>query len=234
MSSRIEQIIDEIEEYVDGCKFAALSNKNILVNKEELEELIAELRSKTPEEIKRYQKIISNKEAIMADAQSRAEDIITQAREQAAILVSEHQIYQEACVAAQHVIDDANEQAQNILDEATVESNNVRTSAIAYTDELLMNIQGILTNSVDTTRARYENLLSNLQAYLNIVTENRQQLMPQEEPAEEPVASAVEEAPAQEAPAAEEAVEIPAIPVEEAAADGDDDLEEIDLDEDDQ
>ena len=37
--SRIEQLIGEIEEYIDGCKFQPLSNTKILVNKEELEEL---------------------------------------------------------------------------------------------------------------------------------------------------------------------------------------------------
>ena len=56
MSSKMEQIIEEIEEYIDGCKFQPLSSTKIIVNKEELEELIAELRAKTPEEVKRYQK----------------------------------------------------------------------------------------------------------------------------------------------------------------------------------
>ena len=63
MSSRIEQLIDEIEDYIDGCKFQPLSKTNIIVNKEEIDELLRELRMKTPDEIKRYQKIISNKEA---------------------------------------------------------------------------------------------------------------------------------------------------------------------------
>ena len=54
MTSRIEQIISEIEEYVDSCKFQPLSNTKIIVNKEELEELLTELRMKTPDEIKRY------------------------------------------------------------------------------------------------------------------------------------------------------------------------------------
>ena len=62
MSSRIEQIIGEIEEYVDSCKFQPLSTTKIVVNKEEIEELLRELRLKTPDEIKRYQKII-NKDA---------------------------------------------------------------------------------------------------------------------------------------------------------------------------
>ena len=40
MSSRIEQIIEEIEEYIDrDCKFQPLSSTKIVVNKEELEEL---------------------------------------------------------------------------------------------------------------------------------------------------------------------------------------------------
>ena len=47
MSSRIEQIIEEIEEYVDSCKFQPLSSTKIVVNKEELEELLRELRMKT-------------------------------------------------------------------------------------------------------------------------------------------------------------------------------------------
>ena len=61
MSSRMEQIIEEIEEYIDNCKYQPLSSTKIVVNKDELEELLTELKMKTPEEIKRYQKIISNK-----------------------------------------------------------------------------------------------------------------------------------------------------------------------------
>ena len=49
MSSKMEQIIDEIEEYIDSCKFTALSSTKIVVNKEEIEELIAELRTRTPD-----------------------------------------------------------------------------------------------------------------------------------------------------------------------------------------
>lgn len=76
MASRIEQIIEEIEEYIDNCKPQTFSTSNIIVNREQIEELLNELRVKTPEEIKRYQKIISNKEAILADAQSKADAII--------------------------------------------------------------------------------------------------------------------------------------------------------------
>ena len=96
MSSRIEQIIEEIEEYVDSCKFQPLSSTKIVVNKEELEELLRELRMKTPDEIKRYQKIISNKDAILADAQSKADAIIADAKTQAQQMVTESEVMQQA------------------------------------------------------------------------------------------------------------------------------------------
>lgn len=96
MSSRIEQIIEEIEEYVDSCKFQPLSSTKIVVNKEELEELLRELRMKTPDEIKRYQKIISNKDAILADAQSKADAIVAEAREKTQSMVTESEIMREA------------------------------------------------------------------------------------------------------------------------------------------
>ena len=68
--SRIEQLINEIEEYIDSCKFQPLSTSKIIVNKEELDELLVELRLRIPDEIKQYQKIISNKEAIRCSQQS--------------------------------------------------------------------------------------------------------------------------------------------------------------------
>ena len=73
MSSRIEQIIEEIEEYIDSCKFQPLSTTKIIVNKDQLDELLRELRMKTPDEIKRYQKIIANKDGRCA-GESRQSD----------------------------------------------------------------------------------------------------------------------------------------------------------------
>ena len=76
MSSRIEQIIEEIEEYIDrDCKFQPLSTTKIIVNKEHLDELLRELRMKTPDEIKRYQKIIANRDAILEAMRAFEKDL---------------------------------------------------------------------------------------------------------------------------------------------------------------
>lgn len=205
MSSRMEQIIEEIEEYIDSCKFAALSNNKILVNKEELEELISELRSKTPEEIKRYQKIISNKEAILADAQAKADQIIAQAQIQTNELVSEHQIMQQAYAQANEVVMIATKQAQEILDNAQNEANSLRMSAMAYTDGQLKSIEDVLTSAIDTSKARYDNLISSMQGFLDVVAANRAQLFPAQVEEELPKkSSSVQES-------AEEAEDVPTI-----------------------
>ena len=188
MSSKIEQVIDEIEEYLDTCKYVTFSSTNISVNKEEIEELIAELRSKTPEEIRRYQKIISNKEAILADAQQKADQIIAQAQIQTNELVSEHQIMQQAYAQANEVVMIATKQAQEILDNATNEANNIRLYAMSYTDDKLRSLEDILIHSIDTTKSRTENLVSSLQGYLDVVSANRAELFPADpEPEKKPV-----------------------------------------------
>ena len=140
MASKMEQIIDEIEEYIDGCKTYPLSSAKIIVNKDEIEELLSELRNKTPEEIKRYQKIISNKEAILADAQAKADAIIAQAQIKTDELINEHQIMQRAYAQANEVVMLATKQAQEILDNATNDANNIRMSAMQYTDDILGNL----------------------------------------------------------------------------------------------
>ena len=180
MSSKMEQIIEEIEDYIDSCKYQPFSSTNIVVNKEQIEELLAELRTRTPEEIKRYQKMISNKEAILADAQAKADQIIAQAQIQTTELVSEHQIMQQAYAQANEVVMIATKQAQEILDNATNEADSFRMGAMAYTDEQLHGIEDVLSNAIDTSRARYDNLITSLQGFLDVVSQNRSQLFPAE------------------------------------------------------
>jgi cell division septum initiation protein DivIVA len=181
MSSKIEQIIEEIEEYINSCKYQTLSNTKIVVNKEEIDELLTELRLKTPDEIKRYQKIINNKEAILADAQAKADAIIAQATVHTNELINEHEIMQQAYSQANEVVLIATNQAQDILDKATIDANNIRYGAIQYTDDMLANLQAIISHSMTTSSAKFESFANSLQECYDIVNANRVELVPQEE-----------------------------------------------------
>lgn len=185
MASRIEQVIEEIEDYIDGCKTQTFNSANIVVNKEQMEELLSELRTKIPEEIKRYQKIISNKEAILADAQTKADAIIAQAQVKTDELVSEHQIMQQAYAQANEVVMIATKQAQEILDNATNDANNIRMGAMQYTDDILKNLENTISHSMETSKSRHDSYMSSLQGFLDVVTANRAELNPiADEPAE--------------------------------------------------
>lgn len=186
MSSRIEQIIEEIEEYVDSCKYQPLSTTKIVVNKEEIEELLRELRLKTPDEIKRYQKIISNKEAILADAQAKADAVIAETKTQVQDMVKESEVMQQAYAQANEIVNSANQQAQAIIDSATADANNLRLSAISYTDEMMANLEQLIHGTMENANARYNELAQtynafaqSLQSAADVVSENRSELAPQ-------------------------------------------------------
>ena len=178
MTSRIEQIIEEIEEYIDGCNYSPLSKKNIVVNKEEIEELLRELRMKTPDEIKRYQKILANKDAILADAQAKAEAIVNQANIQLNELISEQEIMKQAYAQANAVVEAATAQAQEILNSAAADANEIRMGAMQYTDSMLANMQSIIQNTMESYNSRYASLLNSLNGYYDMIAENRQELAP--------------------------------------------------------
>ena len=192
MSSRIEQLIDEIEEYIDNCKYKAFSTDIIMVNKAEIDELLRELRMKTPEEIKRYQKIISNKEAILNDAKQKAQELIDNATVQTNELISEHQIMQQAYEQANEIVELATKQAQEILDNATTEANGVKAAAMQYTDDILANLGNIITHSIEVSTNDYNTMLANLRQIDSIVSANRAELNPVEE--EVPASDTAEEA----------------------------------------
>ena len=180
MSSKIEQIIEEIEDYIESCKFQPLSSTRIIINKEEIMELIAELRQRTPEEVKRYQKMISNKEAILADAHAKADTIISQAQFQKNELVKEHEIMQQAYAQANEVVTIAQKQAQDIMDQATNDANEIRLGAIGYADSLLNSIEELLNGSQSIFKTNFAQLSANMERMLEIVAANRAELAPSE------------------------------------------------------
>lgn len=207
MSSRIEQLIDELEEYIEGCKPKFMSNSEIIVNKDEIDDLLRELRMKTPDEIKRYQKIISNKEAILNDARAKAQALIDdatnrskalidQTEAQTTALLSEHAVMQQAHAQADQVITQAVQQAQGILDKATLEANELRIQAAQYTEDRLAELEALMTSSIQAATANYENLLGTLGQYRDVIQENRKAFHPVEETVEEELP--LEESPAEE------------------------------------
>lgn len=181
MTSRIEQLIDELDEYIENCKPKFMSSSEIIVNKDEIEELIRELRLKTPDEIRRYQKIISNKDAILNDARAKAQALIDEATVHTNELVSEHEIMQQAYDQANGIVATAARQAQEILDKATMEANELRTQASRYTEDRLAELESIVLGVLQSSSSTYETLLGSLEQYRDLIQSNIRAMHPSEE-----------------------------------------------------
>lgn len=174
--SKIEKMIDEIEEYIENCKSPVFQSGKIICDKEEMEELLAELKKSAPEEIAQVRKIVANKDAILNDAKQKAELIIKDAANQTTQILSEHQIMLQAYEQADEIVASATGQAQQILDKATIEANQVRDAAMAYTDKIMADIENLLIATMEANSERFEGLQGSLDHYYQIVRSNRSEL----------------------------------------------------------
>lgn len=175
-ASRIEQLIEDIYEFVESCRMQPLSSTKVIVPKDELYDLLDELRLRTPDEIKRYQKIISNRDAIIADAEEKAETIIRQSREKAKELLNEHEIMQQAYYQANEMIMQASEEADRLRREAAEESEQIRTGALAYSNDVLTEVERVLANAYETAASKYDNFIDSLKNNLEIIHNNKKEL----------------------------------------------------------
>ncbi|MDF2589852.1 MAG: hypothetical protein K0S41_3693 [Anaerocolumna sp.] len=174
--SRIEQLIEDIYEFVESCRMQPLSTTKVIVPKDELYDLLDELRLRTPDEIKRYQKIIANRDAIIADAEEKAASIMAEAGEKAHSLINDHEIMQQAYYQANELVSKAAADADKIITEANQDANQIRTGALAYTEEMLTDVENILSNAYESTKSRYDGLLNSLKGNLDIVVNNKREL----------------------------------------------------------
>ena len=176
MANRIEQVIGDIEEYIDGCKMAAFSNTKIIVDRPQIEEYLDELRQYTPEEVKKYQRMLNNRDKIISDAKQKAQDIEERAQAYADKLVSENNITKMAYDKSAEILNDANAQAKSIVETAQSDATTIRTGAFSYTNEMLRNVLSIISGSVDDAQEKYRALISSLSEHQAIVSNNLREL----------------------------------------------------------
>ena len=183
-TKRIEQLIDEIFEFVESCKPSTFSSSKVVVPKEELYDLLDELRLKVPEEIKRCQKMIANRDAIMADAEDKAAAIEQAARAQAQMLVNENEITQQAYYQANEMVRQATEHAEGLIMQAQEEAQQIRQGALGYTNDMLGRVEHVLASVYEVTKNRSDSMLESIRQNLEIVTANRRELNGEADPQE--------------------------------------------------
>ncbi|HHT98276.1 MAG TPA: ATPase [Clostridiales bacterium] len=185
-TTRIEQLIEDIYEFIESCRMQPLSTTKVIVPKDELYDLLDELRLRTPDEVKRYQKIIANRDAILEDAHAKAEMILQEAKENARDIINDHDITQQAYFQANEMVMQASEKAEKIRTESENDSNQIVLGALSYSNDVLSNMEKNLSIAYETSRAQYEGFINVLKENLEIVTKNRSEIEQQLSPTPAP------------------------------------------------
>ena len=137
--------LTHLDELVREAKAMPLSS-SVLVNRDEVLDLIAEMQEALPDEIKQARWIVKDREDLLAKARADAEVIVEQARAEQLKMAR-----QEAVVAR------AGEEADRVLGEAEELSRSMRREAEEYVDGKLAQfeiaLRRVLEDSQSSVRA---------------------------------------------------------------------------------
>lgn len=171
--NRIEQLINDMQQYIDSCKTPAFSgNRKIIVERGAIDDFFTELRTCMPEVIERSEKIVNNKEAIISDARTQAEKLLSDASVKTTELVDEHEIVQQAIERGNEILAEATRQAQEILDQAVMESNAFKESALQYTTGAMEALRTMHEQTLTSTKELFEQHLEAINDRYQMIAEN--------------------------------------------------------------
>ena len=122
-------LIDKLDDLVHNAKPVPLTDQ-VRVDREEIYDLLDQMRATIPEEIKQARWIVKERQEMLAEAKREAERIVKEARDQQQRLVSQEEITLQAERAAEEIVEDANARAREI-----------RLGAEDYADEILNTLE---------------------------------------------------------------------------------------------
>ncbi len=132
----ILHLVDRLEEIVKGSTQLPFSGIR-LVDERHIWPLLDQMRISIPEEVRRAERTIREKDRTMAQAQEETERILALARSEAVQLTAEHTVVQLA-----------EERAAAIRAEAEQEAEDIRTGADDYAFEVLCSLEQELKRSL--------------------------------------------------------------------------------------
>jgi F0F1-type ATP synthase membrane subunit b/b' len=113
----ILQLIDRLEELFNESKNVPFT-KNVMVDEDRMLDIIDQMRIAIPEEVKKAQQLLGQRDRLLAQAQEEANRTIEIARQKADQLVMKDAIAQEAQRRAEQIIAQARTEAEGIRADA--------------------------------------------------------------------------------------------------------------------
>lgn len=131
-------LLETLEEILEKSKNVPFSTKGI-VDKEELLEIIKEIRLKLPDELKQAKWVKEERSRIILEAKKEAEDIVKEAENRIISMIDEHEITKKAYEQKAQIIETANEMSREI-------SKGTKD----YADNVLENVETALLEALKT------------------------------------------------------------------------------------
>ncbi len=132
----IFNLLETIEDMLENSKTLPFTNKAVL-DREELLDIIKEIRLKLPEELKQAKVIKEEHDRIIEKANEEAQDIVKEAENRIISMIDEHEITKKAYEQKNKIIENANDMAREI-------SNGTK----AYADNILAGVQVTLEDAL--------------------------------------------------------------------------------------
>ncbi len=144
-------LIDKLDELVHNAKAVPLTDQ-VRIDREEIWEILDQMRATIPEEIKQARWIVKERQEMLGEARREAERIDMEARE-----IAQREASQ------QEVVRLAERQAQQILEAAKQREREIRLVAEDYADEILSTLEVNLGKFLGAVQRGREQLSSRAQ-----------------------------------------------------------------------
>ena len=131
------KLINEIEDIIEDGSTVPFSKK-VMVERDEILEIIKEIRIMLPDEIKQASWIKEEKQRILVEAEKEAGELMERAQKRAEELIEDETITSQAKKRAEEIINKANYNSREIME-----------GAMEYADELLSETQEKLKKVIE-------------------------------------------------------------------------------------
>jgi cell division septum initiation protein DivIVA len=146
----LEAKLHQLERMVAEAKAVPLS-ASIMLNRAEVDGLIADIRASVPEELSQARWVVEERDQLLDEARIEADRILVEARDERARLIAKTEVVQAA-----------NREADRTVEESREHARQIRLEAEDYVDAKLANFEVVLHKTLGAVERGREKLRGRL------------------------------------------------------------------------
>ena len=166
---KIEMLIDELQEIIDEAFTLPLSGGKTVINTERVREIIDDMRSNLPVELKQAKSIAADRtniinksksesETIVQEAEDRSKTMIQQAEDKAKATVKQAEEKANALVQQSEIVMRAQNKANDIIAQADKQAAEIKGAANTYIDGIMKKADDELSKNLADLKKTRESL----------------------------------------------------------------------------